>query len=740
MVCNNSYSKKKTELETIKTNNVLFSRYLPPPIKSRSKISPFKEAEINIIKKVDVEIQTNLTSEQSLFPKSKNTVLIKRRRQTTSSDENVQCNVTTAAMVHSRSPKKVTKIVMRKKWSIASLDKFSSTKLNKDSAKHDLCKRKRTNSSDSIVWDVLPNNKGSNAKDSSSEETAKVAQSKAKKNELYKTTLNSRLGLQKKSLKHRKIALDHVIGDKVKKPAMAKTVTSVEADIESKSKLTNATLNDKNVKKTAKADDVTELIIDETDLELLRSYFMNNWPDFDLLQFDAHDEYKRQVLYKIIPLVNIERCSKIADMLRRDSQDEISQKDFVYLLGLTSVSETSQPQRYKMRKTKERRNLDRESNKIHITRKHVNGGIINSHSNERNRRSETCREVSNLDTDTESEAQETTRQEKFVKRKRGRNEIKSAKKYAMKDAEVEKIRKATKRNKIRMFGSGTATENSTIRTVEGNTKTGNKDEEDEYSSVENTHSRILRERKSNNISIDLSCTSDDSEAFVKIAKHNIKEKNNTIKNKASAPNYDLDRLKTTKPSNRKSQNSRNFDANENNNKYVLSDKNKVINSTSNGQNIKHDKKINSANQTDLGNKNDLNISKNRKDNIAEPENNSDDDIRRSTRQNKINIDKLPNNKNNMADASDDNSIHDKNTRTTRQSQNKTDSRNDSKLKNSEEINKLKGRLSKTSPSKPNNKHDNTAETVNLSENDESEVFAKKPIISQVRSLVVKLNR
>ncbi|XP_038221102.1 uncharacterized protein DDB_G0287625-like [Zerene cesonia] len=102
-----------------------------------------------------------------------------------------------------------------------------------------------------------------------------------------------------------------------------------------------------------------ELLIDETDIELFRTFILNdalNIFNVDLLLYDANDDYKRQVFYKINPLVNIERDRRIQRML--DANNQMQQKQFAHILGLRSVTEPVSYHKYSKRK---RMNDDKEN-------------------------------------------------------------------------------------------------------------------------------------------------------------------------------------------------------------------------------------------------------------------------------------------------------------------------------------------------------------------------------------------
>ncbi|XP_053622967.1 probable ATP-dependent helicase PF08_0048 isoform X2 [Plodia interpunctella] len=70
-----------------------------------------------------------------------------------------------------------------------------------------------------------------------------------------------------------------------------------------------------------------ELIVNEDDVTALRSFLKRrNVFDVDLYRFDTDDNYKSTLFYKINPLVCIERCPKIADIVSQRSLREFTRE------------------------------------------------------------------------------------------------------------------------------------------------------------------------------------------------------------------------------------------------------------------------------------------------------------------------------------------------------------------------------------------------------------------------------
>ncbi|KOB69840.1 Uncharacterized protein OBRU01_16110, partial [Operophtera brumata] len=80
-----------------------------------------------------------------------------------------------------------------------------------------------------------------------------------------------------------------------------------------------------------------ELVIDERDVEILRLFLQKHYPDEELLRFDTDNEYKKMHFYQINPLVSVERCALIEQMIHSKSRRNLI--DFASNLGLRSVSE-----------------------------------------------------------------------------------------------------------------------------------------------------------------------------------------------------------------------------------------------------------------------------------------------------------------------------------------------------------------------------------------------------------------
>lgn len=95
-----------------------------------------------------------------------------------------------------------------------------------------------------------------------------------------------------------------------------------------------------------------ELIINERDVDLYRSYLIKHDASFDCYRFDVDENYKLSVFFRINPLVNLERSPQIERMLRGSQSSQMSLKDFATKLGLRSISdqESMDNRRYRMRR------------------------------------------------------------------------------------------------------------------------------------------------------------------------------------------------------------------------------------------------------------------------------------------------------------------------------------------------------------------------------------------------------
>ncbi|KAI8426672.1 hypothetical protein MSG28_014390 [Choristoneura fumiferana] len=83
----------------------------------------------------------------------------------------------------------------------------------------------------------------------------------------------------------------------------------------------------------------------------------------DLDRFDNDEEYKKRVFYRLNPLVTIERCKPLENLLLQ----KMSLKEFARNLGLRSVAEVTPEKRYRMRlSTKLARAADSETDKENI--------------------------------------------------------------------------------------------------------------------------------------------------------------------------------------------------------------------------------------------------------------------------------------------------------------------------------------------------------------------------------------
>ncbi|CAG4981761.1 unnamed protein product [Colias eurytheme] len=108
-----------------------------------------------------------------------------------------------------------------------------------------------------------------------------------------------------------------------------------------------------------------ELLIDETDIELFRNFVLNdphNIFNVDLLLYDENDDYKRQVFYKINPLVNVERDRRIQRIV--DANSKIKKKHFTQVLGLRSVNEPVNHKYSKRRRTENKENMNKQEDSV----------------------------------------------------------------------------------------------------------------------------------------------------------------------------------------------------------------------------------------------------------------------------------------------------------------------------------------------------------------------------------------
>ncbi|KAJ2937175.1 hypothetical protein O0L34_g19155 [Tuta absoluta] len=105
----------------------------------------------------------------------------------------------------------------------------------------------------------------------------------------------------------------------------------------------NRSVNDKETEQLLRRDSTEseeqfkELVINEEDVLLLRRYIETHNTNIDLLKYDEDDSYKTMIFFKINPLVRLERCTRIARMLKnRDSNITVH---FARQLGLQTVNE-----------------------------------------------------------------------------------------------------------------------------------------------------------------------------------------------------------------------------------------------------------------------------------------------------------------------------------------------------------------------------------------------------------------
>lgn len=110
------------------------------------------------------------------------------------------------------------------------------------------------------------------------------------------------------------------------------------------------------------SDVAKELVIDEDDVILLRNYLAKRGIG-DLHRFDNDEEYMKRVFYRLNPLVTLERCKPLENLLRQ----KMTLKEFARNLGLRSVAEVTPEKRYRMRlSTKLARTADSETDKENI--------------------------------------------------------------------------------------------------------------------------------------------------------------------------------------------------------------------------------------------------------------------------------------------------------------------------------------------------------------------------------------
>lgn len=94
------------------------------------------------------------------------------------------------------------------------------------------------------------------------------------------------------------------------------------------------------VKKDKKNNNCKELTIEESDIIALRGFLEKNSSQHVLLRFDSDDTYKQRIFYSINPLVRLELCPEIQELLGRREPDALL-ADFASQLGLRSVSARS---------------------------------------------------------------------------------------------------------------------------------------------------------------------------------------------------------------------------------------------------------------------------------------------------------------------------------------------------------------------------------------------------------------
>ncbi|CAG9575005.1 unnamed protein product [Danaus chrysippus] len=135
-----------------------------------------------------------------------------------------------------------------------------------------------------------------------------------------------------------------------------------------------------------------ELIISEEEVLLLRGFLARDERNVfraDLHRFDADDDYKRNLFYRLNPLVSIERSELFHTRGQPDTSSSLTRRDFMSTLGLKEVdAEHKDEPRTTRRRTrasqrdKENRGGDTGSN----TRRGAGGGALRDAAGETNRR------------------------------------------------------------------------------------------------------------------------------------------------------------------------------------------------------------------------------------------------------------------------------------------------------------------------------------------------------------------
>ncbi|KAI5634316.1 rap1 myb domain-containing protein [Phthorimaea operculella] len=133
--------------------------------------------------------------------------------------------------------------------------------------------------------------------------------------------------------------------DEEQKEKTAKTMKKLSKDKEMEQLLTKDSA-------TESEDQFKELIINEEDVLLLRHYIETHNTNIDLLKYDEDDTYKTMIFFKINPLVRLERCPRIARMLKnRDANITVH---FARQLGLRHRTESDDTVKSKPKRTKYR--------------------------------------------------------------------------------------------------------------------------------------------------------------------------------------------------------------------------------------------------------------------------------------------------------------------------------------------------------------------------------------------------
>jgi hypothetical protein len=80
-----------------------------------------------------------------------------------------------------------------------------------------------------------------------------------------------------------------------------------------------------------------ELVINEEDVDLYRSYLIKHDTTFDVYRFDSDDRYKMLMFYRINPLVSVEQSARVDRMLRGSQYSQVT-IHFTYIHTTQSLS------------------------------------------------------------------------------------------------------------------------------------------------------------------------------------------------------------------------------------------------------------------------------------------------------------------------------------------------------------------------------------------------------------------